>query len=274
MKPLKKTVKIALYALIVVLLGVFLFFGYKLTSTIHNYNEADRYYTRQSDKYVRSDTYEDPSYTKPPSSSLSSDDPVQVEKVREVSPRTIDFDAMIADCADAKAWLYGPDTVIDYPVVQASDNQFYLYRFMDGTYNPNGTLFIDFRCEGDFSGLNTVIYGHHMQNGSMLASIVKYRDQEYYDAHPVLYLNTPDGDYRLDVFTGFVTWYDSRVYMFSFESKTEFVDWYTLMKTYSDFDCDVEITPDDRIVTLSTCTYDYDNARYVLMAKLVPLDKD
>ena len=71
-----------------------------------------------------------------------------------------------------------------------------------------------------------------------------------------------------------MTWYDSRVYTFDFESRTEFEEWVNLMRGYSDFSSDVEIGLDDRIVTLSTCTYDYDNARYVLMAKLVPLDSN
>ena len=86
-----------------------------------------------------------------------------------------------------------------------------------------------------------------------------------------MYLNTPNGDYRLDVFAGFVTWYDSRVYITYFLSRVEFEEWYTLMRSYSDFSSDVEVGNDDRIVTLSTCAYDYDDARYVLMAKLVPL---
>ena len=98
--------------------------------------------------------------------------------------------------------------------------------------------------------------------------------QAYYDGHPVMYLNTPEGNYRLDIFAGFVTWYDSRVYSFDFESRTEFEEWLNLMRGYSDFSSDVKVGQDDRVVTLSTCTYDYDNARYVLMAKLVPLDSN
>ena len=142
---------------------------------------------------------------------------------------------------------------------------------MDKSYNPGGTLFIDYRCAGDFSSKNTLIYGHHMGDGSMLASIVDYKTQEYFDKHPVMYLNTPNGTYRLDIVAGFVTYYDSRVYNYEFDSRTEFEEWFALMRGFSDFESPVKVDSDDLLVTLSTCTYEYDNARYVVLAKLVPI---
>ena len=261
---MKKPVKILLIVFFALLVVVFLFSADQLTSTIHDYKEADRYYERSRKSAVVVDD----------SSPLAADPRTSdaPEQLRDTSPISVDFDTLRETCPDIKAWLYSPDTKIDYPVVQSKDNSYYLHRFMDGSYNPSGTLFIDYRCLGDFSGHNTIIYGHHMGDGSMLASIVEYKDQAYYDEHPVMYLNTPEGNYRLEVVCGFITWYDSRVYKYMFESRTEFEDWFTLMRSYSDFTCDVEVGIDDRLVTLSTCTYEYDNARYVLMAKLVPLD--
>lgn len=262
---MKKSVKILLILLIVALLFVFFYSGFQLTKTIHQYKEADRYYSTQAGTYAR---FTEPTQAEPESSPQPGE---PAELFHEASPRVVDFDALLASCADVRAWLYSPDTVIDYPVVQGKDNEYYLHRFLDGSYNPNGTLFMDYRSPGDFSGRHSVIYGHHMHNGSMLASLEDYRNQDYYDAHPVMYLNTPEGNYRLDVFSGFVTWYDSRVYIFQFMDDKEFEEWYTLMRSYSDFESAVELSPEDRIVTLSTCTYDYDNARYVVMAKLVPI---
>ena len=117
-----------------------------------------------------------------------------------------------------------------------------------------------------------MIYGHHMNDGSMFASICNYGKQEYYDAHPVMYLNTPTQNYRVELFTGFITSADSSVYTFFFNSDAEYGAFLEKMKGFSDFDCDVEVGPEDRIITLSTCTYEYDNARYVVMGKLVPID--
>lgn len=260
----KKTIRTVLIVVLSLLIVVFLYSGYRVTRTVHEYNERERYYERTRQNSV---VAEDPAKT--PAAPGQTPTP---DKLRETSPITVDFDSLINTSADVKAWLYSPDTKIDYPVVQAADNAFYLYRFMDGTYNPSGTLFIDYRCLGDFSGKNTIIYGHHMGDGSMLASIVNYQDQSYYDEHPVMFLNTLEGNYRLDVFAGFITWFDSRAYTFDFNSRTEFEEWLTLMRSYSDFTCDVQLGIEDRVVMLSTCTYEYDNARYVVMAKLVPLD--
>ena len=261
---MKKNIRILLIVILVILAIVFLYSAYHVTHTIHQYNESARYYERTRKDAVSVDD-------KPSSAHNSGAAPAR-EQQHLTSPINVDFDTLTNINADIKGWLYSPDTKIDYPVVQSVDNAYYLYRFMDGSYNPSGTLFMDFRDMGDFSSRNTVIYGHHMSDGSMLASIVNYEKQDYYDEHPVMYLNTPQGNYRMDIFAGFVTWYDSRVYSFDFESRTEFEEWVTLMRSYSDFSSDVKIGQDDRIVTLSTCTYDYDNARYVLMAKLVPLD--
>ena len=264
--PMKKNIRTILIVVFVLLVLVFLYSAYRVTHTIHEYNESARYYNKTRKEAVILD---DPSVVPLDPSSTT-----VPQKERMTSPIKVDFDALMNTNSDIKGWLYSPDTKIDYPVVQAMDNSYYLYRFMDGSYNPSGTLFMDFRNMGDFSSKNSVIYGHHMTDGSMLASIVNYKDQAYYDEHPVMYLNTLEGNYRLDVLAGFVTWYESRGYTFDFESRTEFEEWITLMQSYSDFQCDVQVDPDDRIVTLSTCTYEYDNARYVLMAKLVPLDSD
>lgn len=264
---MKKNIRTLLIVIFVILVLVFLYSTYRVTRTIHEYNESARYYDRtRKDAVVPAE--------KPSAGTQEPCAATESEEQRLTSPIQVDFDALTGTNADIKAWLYSPDTKIDYPVVQSKDNSYYLYRFMDGSYNPSGTLFIDYRNMGDFSSKNTVIYGHHMGDGSMLASIVNYAEQAYYDEHPVLYLNTPGGNYRLDVFAGFVTWYDSRVYTFEFDSRTEFEEWNNLMRSYSDFQSDVKVNLDDRIVTLSTCTYEYDNARYVLMAKLVPLEKN
>lgn len=82
------------------------------------------------------------------------------------------------------AWLYCPDTVINYPVVQSDDNEYYLRRLMDGSSNTAGTLFADYRCSPDFSDPHTVIYGHNMKNDTMFGILPEYGAQEFYEPHP------------------------------------------------------------------------------------------
>lgn len=259
---MKKSAKISLVIILALLALIFVISTYRVTSTIHEYNESDRYYQQARETVVKENTSQTPS-----------DEPAAVQKdPRTYSPVTVDFSALQKDYPDIRGWLYAPGTEINYPVVQGKDNDFYLHRLMDGADNAGGTLFMDYRNSADFSSKHTLIYGHHMKDGSMFAALVNYADQAYYDEHPYLFLNTPNGNYRLDAVAGFVTLDDSRAYVMDFKSRAEFEEWYELMSSFSDFTSDVSFGPDDLIVTLSTCTYDYDNARYVLMTKLVPLD--
>ncbi len=258
---MKKSVKISFVIILILLALIFVISTYRVSSTIHQYKESDRYYQQARDNAVKENANPD-----------SSDKTAGQMDPRTYSPVTVDFAALQKDFPDIRGWLYAPGTEINYPVVQGRDNDFYLHRLMDGEDNAGGTLFMDYRNNADFSSKHTFIYGHHMKDGSMFAAIVNYANQAYYDEHPYLFLNTPNGNYRLDVVAGFVTLDDSRAYLLDFKSRAEFEEWYELMSSFSDFTSDVSFGPDDLIVTLSTCTYDYDNARYVLMTKLVPLD--
>lgn len=196
----------------------------------------------------------EPSVTKPP--------------LAKPIPTAVDFDSLQKINEDAVAWLFCLDTPINYVVAHGSDNDFYLRRQLDGSYANCGTLFMDYRNSDDFSDWNTVIYGHHMKNGTMFASLVEYKNQNYYDAHPVIYLYVPGHRYQLQVVAGFVTSTDDLIYYIpSIKSERDRILENALQK--STFVSNATVNDDDRLVTLSTCTYEYDNARYVLICKLV-----
>ena len=165
-------------------------------------------------------------------------------------------------------WLYCANTGLNYPIVQTAEEggEYYLYRDIDGSSNKNGTVFLDWRCNSDFTSQNNLIYGHNMKTGRMFAPIVKYRDQSFYDAHPYMYLYTPNQLYKVNLFAGMVTPHDSTVYSYSLSA-----DYIKQCIASSTFKSSVG-TPTGNILTLSTCAYDYDNARYVVMGELVPID--
>lgn len=184
------------------------------------------------------------------------------------APISVDFDALRETAPDAIAWLYCPDTLINLPVVQGRDNNQYLYRLPDGTSNSGGTLFVDYRNNMTFTDRNTIIYGHNMKNGSMFGTLCNYKEQEYYDMHPVLWLLTPQRSYQIQLFAGFVTSPDSEPYTF-FPDESDLTDYVTKAMERSTFRADVDIQENDRIVTLSTCSYEFDDARYILHGRLV-----
>ena len=262
---MKKTGKIILIIVLAVCVGLFVYSGLNLLKINREYKEARDYYDQMSETYVS---------VAEESKDDATQEAVEVNETpanKEVCPITVDFNNLLATNKDVCAWLYSPNTVINYVVVQGEDNDNYLHHKLDGTYNASGTLFIDCECAPNFSGANTIIYGHNMKDGSMFASLHNYVDQSYYDAHPVMYLSTPACDYKLEIFSCFTCDFDADTYTLSFASEAEYSSFLNKMASQSNVKTNVSVDSSERIVTLSTCTYEYDNARYVVMAKLVPL---
>lgn len=191
----------------------------------------------------------------------------QMEQKEEI-PDRIDFDRLQEISEEAAAWIYVPDTPIDSVVAQADDNSYYLQRLLDGTRAGSGTLFMDYRNHADLSDWNTIIYGHNRKDGTMFASLLKYRDPEYYEAHPVVYLYTPGHCYRVELFAGYTT--DTADQIYSVPAAKEERDAIIAQaQEKSTFTSDVSVGAEDRLVTLSTCAYDYENARYVVVGRIV-----
>ena len=251
-------------------LCVLCFSGWKLFGILNGYRIGKETYNEITDTVLR-----DP--TLPSISSLESriedDDvwPMPLPTVNELIP-DVDFDALLAISGDAVAWLYCPNTVINYPVAQTTNNSYYLDHTLNGRYNSGGCLFMDYRNNRDFLNDNSIIYGHHMNNGTMFNSLEYYRNPGYYEEHPVIYMTTATGKYRLEIFAGYVTPSTSNAYKMSFSSETAKQNWINECISRSDFYTGVPVGTGDRVVTLSTCVYTYANARYVLQCKLVPCE--
>ena len=187
----------------------------------------------------------------------------------EIPYMTFDFDSLRDINPDAAAWLYCPDTLIDYPVMRAADYNYYLHHLPDGSYNENGTIFIDYNWKGFSDGL-TVLYGHNMKSGQMFGSLANYKKQPYFDEHPYLYLYTPnDGNFRIELLYGCVVsagqWRE-RAFMFE-ENLDAFL---TYAAHNTTFNSGASYTRGDRVIALSTCSYEFDDARYVVVGALRP----
>jgi len=195
-----------------------------------------------------------------------------VDETVEIAPIQVNFDALRAKNQDVIAWLYCPDTPINYPVVQASDNEFYLHRLLDGSKNPGGTLFMDYRNAADLSDWNSVIYGHNMINDSMFGSLTDYQAQSYFEAHPQMFLLTPEKDYKVEIVAGCRTSANSEVYSTFIPNEEEKVRLMERWLDASDFVSGYDLAAEDRLLTLSTCSYEDSDARYVLIGSLKELD--
>lgn len=179
----------------------------------------------------------------------------------------VDFQALKQMCDDVVGWIYCPGTPINYPIVQAEDNDYYLYRLINGKENKSGTLFMDFRNSSDFSDWNTLIYGHNMNNDSMFGVVPDYVKQEFYEKHPLWYLLTEDNSYVIELVGGYVTPADSEAYALPTDQAGRDL-LYQKASRSSTFQSNVSVSGDDVLITCSTCVYDYENARYVLVGVL------
>lgn len=241
----------ALNVITVCLIGIILVSGYKIGKTMWEYQMAKSAYTNISEKTAKVD-------------------PKQFTGV-------VDWKALKKVNPDVQGWLYQKDTVINYPVVQGTDNDTYLHTRFDKQWSGGGTLFVDCRMEKDFKGFNSIIYGHHMKDGSMFRSIRGYTKEDgYYDKHKTLELATPHGNYHLVVFSAFITKAtDEDTYKMTYDEaeKQAYIDRAWERSELPITRDSVDVTKNDRLVTLSTCAYDYEEARYIVMCKMVPWTK-
>ncbi len=188
------------------------------------------------------------------------------------APITVDFTRLRQVSGDAVGWLYCEGTVINYPVVYGRDNEYYLQRNYTGAYDPSAASFTDSRNENGFADANVILYGHNMQVGSMFASLRMLFDSSYYAEHPVMWLLTPEQDYRVDLFAGYATTADSQTYSVFHEPGPELGAYLNWARSWSAIASAVETGEDGHYVVLSTCAYSSDDARSVLHGKLVPVD--
>lgn len=243
--------------LILLLSGILIFASYMAIKEVREYEEAEQLYEELQEEYVE---------TKPTEDTEPDETPEQTEPI-EAAPITVDFTSLLEQNSDIVGWIYCPDTPINYPVVQAEDNDRYLRRDLNGKYLVSGTVFVDYRNGAIGEDANYIVYGHNMKDGSMFSSLAKYKEQSYYDEHPILYYLTPNGDYKIELYAGIVVKRDALIYVPN-PDEAEFTEFLRNAKDKSTFKSDVEMTENDTLITLSTCSYEYNNARYIVIGKL------
>ncbi len=183
---------------------------------------------------------------------------------------TAQVQRLSAEHSNSVAWLYVPDTNIDYPIMQSGDNDYYAHRATDGSYLYAGSLFMDYRCSSDFSAFNSVIYGHNMGNETMFADIPNYEDEEYFMNHSYGWLTTEDDVQLIDFFAVARTSDTSGLYL----ADPTFEEWDLQLRNCAGIYKEIGISPDDNLITLSTCTSAEGNSRTILVGKIIENRED
>ncbi len=243
--------------LICILLAVFIFAAFQVADIYLARKEASDTYNELQDLVV-SET-EEPEESSVPEVDVTT---VPNEPQKVVS---IDFETLQKKYPDVVAWIYCEDTSINYPIAQGKDNNQYLRHLLSGKYNMAGTIFADYRNSGIGKDQNYLVYGHNMNNGTMFGSLIKYKKQYYYDEHPTITLFTAEKTFTVELIAGYVTTVSSDAYKLDFGTDEQLEDYVRQAIKKSTFKTNADYKIGDRLITFSTCSYEFDNARYVLV---------
>jgi len=245
------------------------FSSYKIYGILQGYSTARHTYEDIRESYV---DYDASASSEKISEGTNKDVPTENSSLRDSSPLKIDFEDLRRNLnPEVIGWIWCEDTVINYPIAQHSDNEYYLNYSISGEQNASGAIYLETANFSDFRDTNNILHGHHMGDGSMFASLDRWQAKDYLEAHPVMYLNTPNGNYRIDIFAGFTTPANSKAYQYEFISRSDIQSWIDWVRTESVINPDLKLSPDDRFLTLSTCAYSYEDARTVLIGRLEPV---
>lgn len=171
---------------------------------------------------------------------------------------------------DTVGWLTVNNTRIDYPVVQAKDNDYYLRRDYYQNKNRHGWIFMDYRNNPDELNENTIIYGHNLANQTMFGTL-RYALNSYWykkSANQIITFNTPNENMKFQIFSIYTIPTTNDYLDITFPTTDAYQAYIDLVKGRSIYDFNIEVTTGDKILTLSTCANGNDK-RLVIHAKLI-----
>lgn len=253
----KKKSNLLMNIILIIALGVFAFSGYKLYQIYGNYKSIDKEYETIKNEFVTE-------------TKIVENETDTEEEVPKVTFE-VDFNSLLAINEDVIGWIrFDEPATISYPIMQAEDNDYYLNKSLEKKYLSAGSIFMDYQNDDDFRDDNTVIYGHNMKNGSMFGKLKKFRDADFCKEYPWFYIHTVDGrEITYQIFAVKLVGDTSSTYDKFYADKEEFQQYLNdIYKNAIYTSSDVTVSPDDRIVTLSTCTGD-ESTRLVVFGVVV-----
>lgn len=183
--------------------------------------------------------------------------------------------ALFAEYPDFRGWVSIAGTKVDNPVAQATDNEYYLHHTLDKEWLRLGTVFADYRNTFDEQGLstNTILYGHHARNGKYFKDLINYKQLSFYQEHPFVSFETMY-EYRDWVIVGafHASLHKGQGELFEYYnyidgSQADFYAFMDEVNRRSYFHTNIPVDHNDKLLTLSTCDYDFDDARFVVVAR-------
>lgn len=246
----KQNVKVWSNLILFICILIFCFSAYKLVGYLTEYKKGEQEYTELSSRVIK-----------------ETGNQGKVQKKEH--PPKIDFDKLKKENEDIVGWITIEDTVIQYPIVQGMDNEYYLeHTFLDHE-NHAGSIFLDAENQRDFSSDNSILYGHNLKTGKMFGSLRFYEDKEYWEDHPYIWILTEKKSMKYQIFTSYRTEAETSVYTLDFGSREELKQYLEECVNAGFYNTGIVPGPDDEILTLSTCTSDTEEGRRIVQAKKI-----
>jgi len=238
--------------ILIIALAVFCYSVYQLFLIFSEYQKGDKEYEQILEEVISEEVVEE------------STDEAQNEP-KEIAFK-VDFDRLRAINKETVAWIrFEQPEKISYPVVQGVDNSVYLKKTFEGKKNAAGAIFMDAIHKGDFTDKNTFIYGHNMKNGSMFGQLRKYKNESFCQEHPYFYIYTPDGrELKYQIFAVGIVEDRAETFRSIYADDGEFLRYIEHLQKISPYKTGVEVTAEDTIVSLSTCTNVTETQRLVV----------
>ncbi|WP_122639142.1 class B sortase [Romboutsia sp. Marseille-P6047] len=221
----------------IILISILIFSGYKIYTKLSEYKKADKVYTEIREKSKKSNKDEE----------LSSSNP------------------------DYRFWLKVDNTNIDYPVVQGADNDYYLTHDFNKDYLASGSIFMDYR--NDFENdKSIIIYGHHMRNKTMFGELANFKDKSFFNENNKIEIEYKGKTYTYEVFSVYIADSSEEFLEMNFSNDNEYEDYLNKIIDKSLFKTNISVTSEDKIITLYTCSYEFNGARTIVNAKLTSIN--
>lgn len=191
------------------------------------------------------------------------------------------WESLLSKNNEVVGWISIPGLINGYPVVLKNDpetgNEYYLHRSLSGSYSAKGTIFMDFRCSVEPQNMtqNMTLYGHHQKNGEMFGNLRELKNINGIKKWPIIQFDTIYEEANYMIFSVFITntlEKHGKIFDYrnpDFNTQEEFLQFIDQCRQRSFYNIPVDVREDDTIITLSTCSYEYDNFRLVVMGRKV-----
>jgi len=192
----------------------------------------------------------------------------EIDPAEDPQAARMSFTAMQAENPDIIGWIAIDGLGVDYPIVQSTDNSYYLKYTAQRRPSDLGALFMDYRNHRDFSDFNSVVYGHYKKTGKMFGQLKRLRTQANFDKVTEGILYTPGKTYRLEIFAAVLADRASEFYQYIFPDPRSREAHLDMIRAQAVCYRSIDVAVNDRLLVLSTCSYEYEGARTLVIAKI------